>query len=381
MRLRSGAALLGCVLALTLPAAAAETSLSIGEKYSRFEDSKSREQGSQFFTPIALSAGTDNGFFGGLSTGYVVSTYRPPQSGAEDVTVSTLLDTKVSLFYTMALARTCIRMGSTFNLPTGLSALTAEESLAEMDRQYGELVDVPNFGEGTNANPGFAVTLPLDNVTVGFGVSYHLRGAYDPTADIANDILDPGDEALTKFSIRWKGEDAKVFAGVKYQVIGADEVNGLPVYKEGDMVSANVKVEYTPRPVLVFLEGAFNTWGKSKSLSGAGNLPLEEFGRYGDEVLMRAQVQYIATPKLVLLVEADGHWVQQNDFPRYSPNYDSGRTSVSGIVGLVYQVVPGLFLHGSAGYQQVEEEPDAESSVGASYSGLKASLHLVTLFK
>jgi hypothetical protein len=381
IRSRAGAAFLWGAFVLLLPVSGvAATSFSLGERYSSFENDRSGEKGSQFYTPVALSGESDAGFFGGLTSGYVVSTYRP-QAGAEDVTVSTFVDTKLSLSYTAALARGCVRLGSTFNLPTGTSALPDEERGAEMDREYAELVDVSNFGEGTNANPGFAFTLPLGDFTIGLGASYHLKGPYDPTADVANDNVDPGDEALGKLTVRWEGTHANISAGIKYQVIGADKVGGEVAYKEGNMLSANAKLEYTPKPWLLFVEGAFNTWDKSRSLSGAGNLPVEEFTRYGDDFLVKASVQYLVSSKFVLLTDAKGRWARGNDFPRDSEYYDSGRTTLEGGVGFVYQIFLGVYVSGSVAYQQVKEAADADLPEDATYTGLKGSLYLTTWFK
>jgi hypothetical protein len=382
VRALTGTAFLVGAIALVLPnSAGADTLFAVGEKYSSFENDRNAEQGSQFFTPVALSTGSEDGFFGGISTGYLVSTYRSPQPGAKEVTVSTLLDTKVSLYYTASLARGCVRVGSTFNLPTGKSALDKDERGAEIDREYGELADVSNFGEGTNANPGFAVTLPLDTFTIGLGGSFHVKGAYDPSTDVENDSVDPGDEVLGKFTLRWSGTDARIVAGIKYQYVGADKIDGDVVFKEGNMLSANANLEFTPKPWLFYLEGAYNNWEQGRNLSGTGNLPVEEFARYGDDLHVKATVQYLATPALVLIVEGNGHWAQGNRFPHDSELYDSGRTSLEAEVGFVYQIFVGFYLSGSVSYLQVKEDADANLAEDTTYSAFKSSLHLATFFK
>jgi len=381
-RSRTGAALLlgATVLLLPLPAAA-NSFFSLGEQYSGYKSNQSREKGSQFYTPVAASVGSEGGLFAGLASGYAVSTYRPPEPGAPDVTVSTMLDTKLSLFYTATLGGACVRVGSTFNLPTGMSALSAKQRPAEMDREFGDLVDVTNFGEGTNASPGLAVTLPLDAFTLGLGGSFHVKGAYDPTTDVANDDVDPGDEVLGKVSLRWSGGHTKISAGIKYQYIGADKVGGQMVYKEGNELSANAYLEYTPRPWFVFLEGAYNNREKGRNASGSGDLPVDEFARYGDDLYLKATVQYLATASLVLVVEGNGRWAQGNNYPHDSAFYDSGRSSWQAEAGFVYQVFPGIFVSGSVSYQQVREAVDATLVEDTTYNGLKGSLHVATIFK
>jgi hypothetical protein len=119
----------------------------------------------------------------------------------------------------------------------------------------------------------------------------------------------------------------------------------------------------------------------NRNITGAGNLPVEEFARYGDDVLVKATVQYLATPALVLIVEGNGHWAQGNRFPRDSAYYDSGRTSLEAEVGFVYQVFLGVYVSGSVSYLQVKEAADAALAEDTTYHAFKGSLHLATFFK
>lgn len=369
----------GLLIASCLPAGAA-MNFSAGAHYDSFSSDQSREEGNQFFTPISLAMGSEGGLFGALNGGYVVSTYRPPEEGADDVTVSTLIDTKVALFYSAPVLRGCLRLGSTFNLPTGKSSLTPFERRAEMDNRYGELVSVTNFGEGTNANPGFAFALPLGRFVLGLASSYHFKGAYDPTAEGGDEEVDPGDEALAKVSFGFDGKIFEFLGGVKYLSVQPDKVGGQEAFKEGDMLSVNAKMEFSPGPWGIFLEGVYSTWYKGKRLAGNEGLGVEEFARFGDDLVVRAVVEYRVWPTLTLLAIGRGHWVQANDYEADSPLYDGDRTALGGTLGFRYALFPGMSLNGSVAYQQVDEGADAVMPEDTTYNGFRSALNLVTVF-
>jgi hypothetical protein len=365
--------------ALAPGAAAAAVSFATGSSYSSFESDSTRERGSQLLTPVTLSVQGANGFFGGLAGGYAVSTYRPATPGADEVTVRTLLDTQVALFYTGTLGPGCIRVGSGFNLPTGSATLTATERRAEVDAQYSELLPVSSFGEGTNASPGFAYTIPLGAYTVGVGASRHLRGSYDPSADVDGDEVDPGDETLGKLSLEWRGETLKVRGGLRYQHVAPDKVGGVETFAEGDALSGDFAAEYRSGAWFLSFEGAYNTWADSESLAG-GSLATEQHRRYGDEVLMKGTAQYLLTRSLLLSVTGRGHFVRANGFPVDSALYDSGRAAVEAAVALWYQAFPGIYLNGGVSCQQVRERADGTLAEDTVYTGTKVSLNLVTWF-
>ena len=365
--------------AFSTPSGAELLRFSTGARYNSFESDRSREKGSQLYTPFTLSTGT-GGLFVGLASGYVVSSYQPAQEGEDRVTVRTVLDTNLTLFYTVPLTWGCLRIGGSLNLPTGKETLDAREQAAEMDRNYGDLVEVTNFGQGFNADPGFAFTLPLGRLLVGFGLSRHIRGAYDPTKDVEDDRLDPGDETATKLTLGWRGDRWGVLAGVRYVAIGADKIGGQEVFKEGDMVGVNGKLEIRPRPVGVTLEAAYNTWAKGKALAADGGLAAEEVKRFGDDLRLRVTLKYRVKKPLTLRVYGRGHWVEANDYDRSSTAFDGGRTALEGGVGLRFVLLPGVWIDGVASYLDVKDKADALLAEDTRYKGFKTALNVVARY-
>jgi hypothetical protein len=370
--------LAGFVLIAVNPVPAA-VKLATGAHYDSFSSDQGGEKGSQFLMPVSLSLGTKNGWFGGLASGYVSSSYTPPAEGADAETLSTFLDTKLSLFYSTSLAGACVRVGSTFSLPTGRSDLTLKERRTEMD-QFDDLVGVTDFGGGTSANPGFTFAVPLGRLILGGGLSHHFRGEYDPTAEIENDEVDPGDESLAKVSVAWDGGRHNFLVGVRYLAIWPDKVGGREVYKEGDMVSTNFRFEFKPRPWRLTLEGSYNTWFKGKRLVGEDILAVDEIKRLGDDFAVRAVAEYQVWPTLVVLALGRGRWVQANDYPSESAFYDGGRTAFEGLAGFRYTLLPGVFLNGSVAYTRMDANADALTAADTSYQGFRTALNIETSY-
>jgi hypothetical protein len=368
-----------CLFLVAANPAPAAMKFATGAHYDSFSSDQSDEKGSQFLTPISLSLGTQNGWFGGLASGYVSSSYTPPVEGAEAEKVNTFLDTKVSLFYSTALSRACVRIGSTFSLPTGKNNLTLRESRAEMNR-FDDLVGVTDFGGGASANPGFTFAIPFGRLVLGLGASHHFRGKYDPTADIDHDDVDPGDESLTKVSVAWDGGLLNFLVGVRYLAIWPDKVGGQEVFKEGDMVSTNFRFELKPRPWKFTLDGSYNTWFKGKRLVGEEILAVEEIKRFGDDVVVRLVGEYQVWPTLVVLALGRGRWVQENDYPDDSAFYDGGQTSFEGLAGFRYTLLPGVFMNGSIAYTQMDAKAGGVFPEDTDYQGFRTALNIETSY-
>ena len=107
---------------------------------------------------------------------------------------------------------------------------------------------------------------------------------------------------------------------------------------------------------------------------------MEEYSRFGDDLVVRAVVEYRVWPTLTLLAVGRGHWVQANDYEPEAPLYDGDRTALEGTLGFRYALFPGISLNGSVAYQQVDEDADAVQPVDTTYNGFKSALNLVTVF-
>ncbi|MBI3394048.1 MAG: hypothetical protein HY039_12860 [Nitrospirae bacterium] len=367
------------LLFLACPAHAEWGTAGTGAHYDTFDTGQSKEKGSQFFVPLNVRTGPDSPFFLGVASGWVDTSYQPA-GGGEKVRVKTPLDTNLTAFYTIPWEGACFRLGVSANLPTGKATLSARERAAEIDRNFGDLVGVTNFGRGFDANPGFSMTLPLGKLTLGVGVSHNKTGAYDPTSDVENDKLNPGDETAGKLSIGWTGDRVRFLIGGRYTAVSADKVEGREIFKEGGQAAANLRLEVPPAPVGFSLESSYQAWAKNKQAAGDGGLAAEEVASFGTDWRYRVGVQYVPVNNLTLELFANGHRVQANDYAKSSAYFDGGRNALEGGLGFDYSILAFISFNGRFSYQNVKDKADAALSNDTTYKGFKSSLNLVARY-
>lgn len=350
-----------------------------GAHYDAFDTGQSKEKGSQFYVPLNVRTGPDSPFFLGVASGWVDTSYQPA-SGGEKVRVKTPLDTNLAAFYTIPWEGACFRLGVSANLPTGKATLSARERAAEIDRNFGDLVGVTNFGRGFDVNPGFSMTLPLGKLTLGLGVSHNKTGSYDPTSDVADDKLDPGDETTGKLSIGWAGDRVRFLIGGRYTAVTADKVEGREIFKEGGQAAANLKIEVPPAPVGFSFESSYQAWAKNKQAAGDGGLAAEEVASFGTDWRYRVGVQYAPVKNLTLELFANGHRVDANDYAKSSAYFDGGRNALEGGLGFDYSILAFISFNGRFSYQNVKDKADAALSQDTTYKGFKSSVNLVARY-
>lgn len=142
-----------------------------------------------------------------VSTQSVIS--RNDTAGA-DGRVNTAGDTSLSFSKRNAKQHFIVDYNMNMNLPTGKATLSGNQRNAMMNE---DLTDVSQFGKGWQFTPGVDVSWKIgqeDTWTI--GSSYAFNGSYDPTGDIANDTVDPGNEWAKH--LRWQ------HAGQKWQFVG-----------------------------------------------------------------------------------------------------------------------------------------------------------------
>lgn len=163
--------------------------------------------GSQFVQPYYFGYANKNTYWG-LNFNYVSSKNKTPGQEGE---INTFTDTLLYFSTHNNKDKYIVDYNLGINIPTGKTELSRYERNARMDE---DLVRFAEFGEGWNFTPGIAVTRKIggDKDLLTAGTSYSFRGAYDPTSDIEDDKLDPGNE-WQKY-VRWQHVEEKwQFAG------------------------------------------------------------------------------------------------------------------------------------------------------------------------
>ncbi|WP_418807129.1 hypothetical protein [Phascolarctobacterium faecium] len=158
--------------------------------------------GSQFVQPYYFGYANKNNYWG-LNFNYVCSENKTPGYRGK---VNTFTDTLLYFSTRNNKDKYIVDYNLGINIPTGKASLSSYERNARMDE---DLVRFTEFGEGWNFTPGIAVVRRLggDKDLLTVGTSYSFRGGYDPTSDIDDDKISPGNE-WQKY-LRWQHAEEK----------------------------------------------------------------------------------------------------------------------------------------------------------------------------
>ena len=138
--------------------------------------------------PVVLSVPLSNRILVSIANSPAVSTL-------DTMKLQGIADTRVAFSYVVPGDKLWITGGA--SLPTGVTKLTQSQlQVAMFLSQSAFGYRVPVFGQGTNANLGFAYAyVPQRRLILGFGSSYVYKGEYQPaTISGLSEKYDPGDE-------------------------------------------------------------------------------------------------------------------------------------------------------------------------------------------
>lgn len=169
-----------------------------------------------------------------INTRYILSKNN---KNGERGQVSTFDDTV--LYFTKRqefAANHIVDYGLDITVPTGKAALSRSELRARMNE---DLFEVNQFGKGWQFTPKIAVSRKIgkeDTWTIGTSCAF--SGSYDPTSDIPDDDISPGNE-WRKF-LRWQ------HAGQEWQFVGelSNTSTGNTKIANGEEYSTGDKWEY-----------------------------------------------------------------------------------------------------------------------------------------
>ena len=147
-----------------------------------------------------------------------------------------ITDTRVAFSYVVPGDRVWINGG--VSLPTGVTKLTESQlRVASIISQSALAYHVPVFGQGTNANLGFAYAFPAQRrFIVGLGASVLYKGEYQPSSITGlSDKYDPGDEISVNggFDYTTFSKSSRLSADVTVTNYFPDKLNGENFIQSG----------------------------------------------------------------------------------------------------------------------------------------------------
>jgi hypothetical protein len=344
-------------------------------RYDTFRDDRSPEsQGDEITIPFGISYKSQR-FLVSLESAY--SSANVDWSDGQKGELASLTDTVVSASYSYTFSGQpmAVLFGLDMNLPSGKTGLNKTERLAEAgDRN--DLFEVDNFGEGFNIGPSIGILREFRKASLTVNSAYIFYGEYDPTSDIPDDDLNPGDQlflhgALNRYAASW----LDLGALLSYSYFTPDEVGGEENFQDGQrlVLSGNAKLKGERLGALLSIQYAIQ--GKNKDLIG-DKLQEESENSNGDEFFGLLSLSYLATSDLTLRLQGDVRYYAESEYQDPDANlpFSGKRVRYALGPGLYYNLNKHLSLNALFKGFLMDQERDLFIDDDASYYGANLDL-------
>jgi hypothetical protein len=364
-----------------VPLASGETVLSTGVRFNSFRDDRTEEtEGTEFTFPVSLMY-TRERFSLSLVTAYGRALVNQPDGSEPEL--SHFTDTLLSAAYTipqLPLGLFCFA-GVNVNLPTGKTQLTKTEEYAIVG-ENNDLFEVESFGEGLNIGVNLSVMRQFGKITVGVNGTYVYKGEYDPTKEIPDDDLDPGDQILVAGVLNWEvSSQIKVSPLVTYSYFSVDKVNGEENFQQGRTITVGSTLRYTRSPIGVTLSVQDSMPQKNKELV-AGSLETEPENSNTNTLSALLDVTYVHSQALALRAVGDIRYYEESERKDKGSGlpYSGKRIRYSFGPGVWYAVNKKISLSALAKYILMNEEKSIYLDQDTTYQGIAANVEAAYTF-
>jgi hypothetical protein len=195
---------------------------------------------------------------------------------------------------------------------------------------------------------------------VGLGVSYILKGQFDPNSDVVNDEIKPGNETVATLQYQHIDTNWLVSSGLIYTGYGTTQRGGQDYYRSGDRLDANVTAAFIPFDGhRVQLSGRYFTQNPNTVANFlSGDLVKESANSNGNATYLGLDWSIATDPQQKGRVHAlvDYLNVQANSYDRINDLYNAGRDKISVGVGYDYSFSPSTSASVQAKYFQVVDK-------------------------
>lgn len=316
-------------------------------------------------------------FFGS----WVTTTYSYRDASMKDLDLGTTLDSTISTYYKFEnLLGFGVRTGLDLNLPTGQSSFTGDEQSAmyPMSSIAPELFTVSSYGTGFNVAPNFVAIKPLGKKTaVGLGLRYEYTGEYDPTADIPDDTLNPGDTLMLIGSLQ-RVLSSTTFFLLDYSSVYAtrDTMGGIEAFKQGASANYSLKIIKNFSKYRATLGGSLGTQSKSEGYDGTA-FTTEERNSNNNRQEAFINILYPYSKKLAVTAIVLYKEIQKNEYNTGDLLYDAGYNATRYGLGLSYETGSGVVITSSVRKLELSNKADSQETADTKYNALTGDIGVI----
>jgi hypothetical protein len=374
--------ILGVVLIVCLGGSSlayAKFSFTTGVRYDTFSDDHSPEgKGTEITIPGGITYEHDRLF---LSVETAYSNANVDSGAPVDSKISSFTDTVISASYMVPSLPVEILLGCDVNLPTGKERPREAEQNAEVGENH-DLLEVDNFGEGLNIGLSVGLMKAFGSLSLGITSAYIFNGEFDPTRDIPNDDLDPGDQVFVMATLNWQiSSQFSLRPFAAYSHFSTDTVNGRQVFQEGEKVVLGGSIHFDLKPVGIVLNLQQVIQGKDRELV-TGTLQTEFENSNGHEFSGLLEVQYAYSAALLLRLLADIRFYEESDRQDelLKLPYEGQRIRYAIGPGFVYTLSKQIACSGLAKYFMMTQEPQLDLEQDTTRRGFNLNVGITYSF-
>lgn len=193
-------------------------------------------------------------------------------SGSELAPVKGLGDVQATLSYTRPVGEGSVIVNLGANLPSGATAFTPDEfeTVTQLSQNF-YAFRMPGLGQGFNLTPGVTWALPAgDDVMLGLGASYQLRGGYAPVQAM-DGRYNPGNEVRFTGGLDIRaGETSTLSGDATLTLYGTDMIGDVEQYGPGRKLSLTAQYLRTIGFNAVRAVARYQSQAKSSVPTGIG---------------------------------------------------------------------------------------------------------------
>lgn len=372
--------MIGCIMVLIMfvtvsEIASAESFVTMALRCDAyFDDGTPETKGVEFTAPIKLTY-TRNLFSASLKTAYGSVLLDP---GDDDtLTFSAFTDMVLESSYTHPFQNQPLAgiVNLYINIPTGHENLDQQERRTEVGNN-GDIFLIDDFGEGLNVGLTLGIERQLRQGSVGMYAGYTYKGEFDPTADISDDTLDPGDEIFVVGLFDWQPLQAvDVHSYIGYSYFLADQKNGQEDFREGAKYTIGGAVHTTLHPLTALLK--VQAIAQAPNFEDTGSsLEKEEENSNGLQLSGTLDLTYAFRPQVDITLSGDFRYYGESDRIRSVSGlpYEGQRVRYAVGPRFVYRTTPRFSIQGATTYFSMNHQPDIMQPQDLTYRGVSLEL-------
>jgi hypothetical protein len=220
--------------------------------------------------------------------------------------------------------------------------------------------------------PGVVLTQSFGkDISVGIGLSYTIRGPFDPNALQVNDRFNPGDETRASVQGKYGTENWLLIGGLIFTKSQTTEVNHQSYFRKGQRFDVNLSSVYSLSDEQK-LSGSFRYAIQSRDTyinSITGNFEKEIRNINGDSVYLSLEYAKTFFSKHTVRVQADWLRVNKNSYDQLNDLYYAGRQKWQLGLAYDYQIDPKKRPHLLVKNMAMKEKATPLTRMDTHYNG------------